>query len=58
MNIRSGKQMHPTLYMKLSKELMIKGLAKRFDTSIEIELLDGSAPGHQKFRLREGASES
>ena len=37
---------------------LIKGLAKRFDTSIEIELLDGSAPGHQKFRLREGASES
>ncbi len=34
---------------------LVKGLAKRFDTSIEIELLDSSVPGHCQFLIRESA---
>ena len=37
---------------------LIKGLARRFDESIEIELLDNQAPGHKQFRLRESAAGS
>ncbi len=37
---------------------LIKGLATRFNESVEIEHLEGSAAGHQQFRLREGATGS
>ncbi|MDG1491578.1 MAG: heme NO-binding domain-containing protein [Planctomycetota bacterium] len=37
---------------------LIKGLAKRFNESIEIELLDGGTSGHKQFRLRKSTSGS
>ena len=32
---------------------LVKGLAKRFGTEVEIECLGEEAPGHQRFLIRE-----